>query len=51
MMPFDRHKYSGLDYYWRMSMIAFFTMGPTTLLTYPFDLFHTRMAADLTKKG
>lgn len=23
----------------------------TTFLTYPFDLFHTRMATDLTKKG
>ena len=26
-------------------------MGLTTFLTYPFDLFHTRITADLTKKG
>ena len=26
-------------------------MALTTFVTYPFDLFHTRMVADLQKKG
>lgn len=50
-MPYDTKKYKGFDYFWRSSLAAAFCMGLTTLVTYPFDLFHTRLAIDLSKKG
>ena len=50
-MPYDSHKYQGFSYYWRLALSGTLCMLLTTFLTYPFDLFHTRMATDLTKKG
>jgi fluoride ion exporter CrcB/FEX len=50
-MPYDSHKYRGFDFFWRLSFIAGTIGALTTLVTYPFDLIHTRMTADLSKKG
>jgi hypothetical protein len=51
MMPYDAHKYKGLDYYWRAALAGISCMAVTTYLTYPLDLIHTRITTDLTKKG
>ena len=51
MMPYDTKKYKGFDYFWRTAFAASFCMGLTTLLSYPLDLFHTRITCDLAKKG
>ena len=50
-MPYDTKKYKGFDYFWRASISASICMGITTIFAYPFDLVHTRMVTDLTKKG
>lgn len=50
-MPNDVSRYSGLDYYWRYYASAAMCLGVTAALTYPFDLIHTRMASDMSKKG
>ena len=50
-MPYDTKKYKGFDYFWRTATAASICMGITTLLTYPLDLIHTRIACDITKKG
>lgn len=50
-MPFETNKYKGFDYFWRCAISASMCMGITTLLTYPFDLVHTRMTTDISKKG
>ena len=50
-MPYDTHKYRGLDYYWRAAGAFSACTVLTTLLVYPFDTIHTRIAADLTPKG
>ena len=50
-MPYDSRKYSGFDFFWRASASAVFTSGLTMLFTYPFDVFHTKMTADMSKKG
>jgi len=50
-MPYDTHKYRGLDYYWRAAGAFSVCTAITTLLVYPFDTIHTRIAADLTPKG
>ena len=48
IMPYSPSKYSGFDYFIRTQMAAACWMGVTTLMTYPFDLMHTRIAADCT---
>lgn len=50
-MPNETHKYKGFDFFWRSALAATFCMGLTTLLCYPLDLIHTRIASDMTKKG
>ena len=50
-MPNDASRYTGIDYYWRLFASAAMTMGITAGLTYPLDLIHTRLAADMSKKG
>lgn len=50
-MPYDTRKYKGFDFMWRASMAGSFTTAVTLLLSYPFDLVHTCMTTDLTKKG
>lgn len=50
-MPYDTHKYKGFDYFWRAAGSFAFITAMTTLITYPFDLVHTRIAADITHKG
>ena len=47
-MPYDTHKYKGIDYFWRSASAFSVLTAITTLVTYPFDLVHTRIAADLT---
>lgn len=51
MMPYDLNKYKGLDYYWRAAFAGICSMSATILLTYPLDLIHTRLSADITKRG
>jgi len=50
-MPYDSRKYKGGDFFWRAAMAAGFCNGLTLLLTYPFDLVHTRISTDMSKKG
>lgn len=50
-MPYDNNKYKGFDYFWRSAVSGGICMGLASLLVYPFDLIHTRVSADLTKKG
>ena len=50
-MPYDTHKYKGFDYFWRTAGAFSFITALTTLVTYPFDLVHTRIATDITHKG
>ena len=51
VMPYDIKKYSGLDYFIRAASASLLSMTAMTLFTYPFDLFHTRTAVDMTTKG
>jgi hypothetical protein len=51
LMPYAEHKYKGINYVWRVVASGSICMGMTALLTYPFDLIHTRVSSDLTKKG
>ena len=50
-MPYDVHKYHGFDYFWRAALSFSIITSVTTALTYPFDLVHTRITTDMTKKG
>ena len=50
-MPYDASRYSGIEYYGRFFGSSLFTIGLTALFTYPLDLIHTRISADITKKG
>jgi hypothetical protein len=50
-MPYEPKKYRGFDYFWRAAGSFSFCMAATTLLTYPLDTIHTRIASDMTKKG
>jgi hypothetical protein len=47
-MPLQPRKYSGFDYFWRAATASVICMGVTTIFTYPLDLIHTRISADLT---
>ena len=51
MMPYDRSKYGGLDYFIRSQVAAASCMGLSLAFTYPFDLLHTRLTADCTPTG
>jgi solute carrier family 25 (adenine nucleotide translocator) protein 4/5/6/31 len=51
LMPYSAHKYTGIDFFWRAAASGTACMALTTLLTYPFDLIHTRICSDLTKRG
>lgn len=50
-MPHDSSKYAGIDFYWRLFAASSMIMGLTAALTYPFDVIHTRLASDMSKKG
>lgn len=50
-MPYDSHKYKGFDYFWRAAGAYSVITAVTTLITYPLDLAHTRITADITQKG
>ena len=47
-MPYNRNKYSGLDFFIRSQTAALACMGLTTAFTYPLDTLHTRISADST---
>ena len=51
VMPYDVKKYSGLDFYLRASFASVSSFMTMALLTYPFDLYHTRFTIDMTPKG
>ena len=50
-MPYDNRKYKGFDFYWRSALAFTMSATLTTLIAYPFDLIHTRITSDMTKKG
>lgn len=50
-MPYDSHKYKGIDYFWRAASSFAIITAISTLVVYPFDLAHTRICADLSAKG
>lgn len=50
-MPYDVRKYKGFDFYWRSALSFIMLSTLTTMFAYPLDLIHTRMTADMTKKG
>jgi hypothetical protein len=51
MMPYDTSKYSGFDYFWRITCSSTICMGLTLAFTYPFELIHTRTSSDMSRKG
>ncbi len=51
LMPYNSSKYSGLDYFIRAQTAAVLCMSISTIFTYPFDLLHTRITADVTPKS
>ena len=51
VMPYDVKKYKGLDLVIRTTSSSLLSMLIMTLVTYPFDLFHTRTSVDMTTKG
>jgi hypothetical protein len=51
LMPYSPSKYTGFDYFIRVQTAAICCMGISTVFTYPFDLLHTRLSADVTPKG
>jgi hypothetical protein len=50
MMPAGDSKYSGFSRFWRRMTAALFASTITIGLSYPFDLFFTRIAADMGGK-
>jgi len=48
MMPFDQSKYSGIDYYFRAAVSSVICSSIILLITYPFDLIHTRTSCDMS---
>lgn len=50
-MPYDTAKYKGFDYFWRAACSFSLITAVSTLVLYPFDLAHTRIAADITQRG
>jgi hypothetical protein len=50
-MPYDQKKYKGIDYLWRVGFASALCMTASLAITYPFDLIHTRMSADMSKIG
>ena len=50
-MPKDQSEYTGYEFYWRMYAQMAWTMGITAALTYPFDLFQTRLSSDISPRG
>ena len=50
-MPYEAHKYKGLDYFWRAAGAYSILTGLTTLFVYPLDLAHARITTDITQKG
>jgi len=47
-MPYNSGKYSGIDLFFRSQFAAIGCMGLTLAFTYPLDLLHTRLSADMT---
>ena len=47
-MPYDIHKYKGIDYFWRSALSFSIVTAISTLIVYPFDLAHTRITSDVT---
>lgn len=50
-MPYDTHKYGGIDFFLRVCCASVFSTAVTFLLIYPLELVHTRLAIDMTPKG
>lgn len=50
-MPLDRSRYSGIDFLWRYVSTTCILMGITAFVTYPLDLIHTRLVADMSGKN
>ena len=50
-MPYDSNKYSSLQYFFRTVCASLCSMTFAFCFTYPFDVIHTRAAADLSPNG
>jgi solute carrier family 25 (mitochondrial adenine nucleotide translocator), member 4/5/6/31 len=50
-MPYDPSKYSSFQYYFRAVCASLCSMSFSFFLTYPFEVMHTRGAADMSKNG
>ena len=50
-MPYDSKKYSMFQFYFRAACASLCSMSLTFFLTYPFEVVHTRGAADMSKNG
>lgn len=51
LMPYDPSKYEGFDYFWRVVSSSLVCGAIALFFTYPLDLIHTRMCADMSIKG
>jgi hypothetical protein len=47
LMPAGDSKYGGFNKFWRRMVAALFASSLTIALSYPFDLFFTKLAADM----
>lgn len=50
LMPAGDSKYTGINNYWRRAVAALGSASVTIALTYPFELFFTRITADMSTK-
>jgi len=47
-MPYEAHKYSGFDWFWRVSLSSVSCQILNLIIAYPLETIHTRMCADMT---
>jgi hypothetical protein len=50
-MPYDSHKYSGMQYFFRAACSSICCMSLSFFFSYPFDIIHTRASADMSLNG
>jgi hypothetical protein len=50
-MPYDSHKYSGMQYFFRAACSSICCMSFSFFFSYTFDIIHTRASADMSLNG
>jgi hypothetical protein len=48
LMPYEAHKYSGFDWFWRVGLASMSCQMLNLVVAYPLETIHTRMCADMT---